>query len=546
MKLFNKIIKDSKSLYFIFIAILMITNVALLFTETMTVSEKIAFILLPLGIQMFIVALFYKPGLAFLVMLPKSILDAFQLVLIKLYGGSFIAADMFLNVVTTNMTEVEELLTDLAQIILIILIIYIPAIILSVRSIRQRIKLERGFRYLMIKVSGAVIALGIVSFIVAGYKNEDFKVRSNIYPVNVICNMDYAIKKWNRISSAKENMRNFSYNAYRDSAGSSREIFVLVIGETARAANWSLYGYERKTTPNMDTLSNLIVFEDALSQSNTTHKSVPLLMTPANADNHSLIYKCKSVVSLFKEAGFKTAYLSNHNYQQTFMDNYFGEADIKVSIKDAALNSYDYALLDPLSEILWNHKDDDLFIVIHLYGSHFKYSQRYTEEFAKFLPDVVESISPEFKQQLVNSYDNSILSTDYVLHNIIESVKGCRTSSSVLYVSDHGEDLMDDHNLRFLHASPIPTFNQLHVPFVIWFSDEYKKEHSQKYSWAVTNSSKPVSTSITVFHTLGDLANIRSEYLNRDLSVCSDSIKIEPRKYLTDHDTSASVEKLLR
>ena len=524
----------------------MITNVALLFTEAMSAPEKIAFILLPLGMQMLIVALFHKPGLAFLILLPKIILDVFQLVLIKLYGGSFIAVDMFLNVVTTNPSEAGELLTDLAPIILFILIIYAPAIILSVRSVRKKVELERGFRYLMIKVSGAIIAVGLVFFVVAKYTNNEFKAKTNLYPVNVIYNMDYALKKWRRISCVKENMREFTYNAYRDSTGKLREVYVLVIGETARAANWSLYGYERETTPYMDTLSNLVAFKDALSQSNTTHKSVPMLMTPANADNHRLIYRCKSVVTLFKEAGFKTAYLSNQNYQQTFMDNYFGEADFKVSIKESAANCYDYALSDALKEILEREKSDNLFVVLHLYGSHFKYSQRYTKEFAKFLPDAVESIAPEFKQQLINSYDNSILSTDYVLHNIIESVKGCNTAGCVLYVSDHGEDLMDDNHMRFLHASPIPTYYQLHVPFVIWFSDEYIAEHSKKYSAAVENSSKPVSTSLTVFHTLGDLANIKSEYLRRDLSVCSDSIKIEPRRYLTDHDTSESVEKLLQ
>ena len=546
MRLFNTFSRDSKSLYFIFIAILMITNVALLFTEAMSAPAKIAFICLPLGVQMLFVALVRQPGLAFLILLPKCILDIFQLVLIKLYGGSFIAVDMFLNVVTTSPAEAGELLTDLAPVLVFILILYVPAIILSIHSTKEKVVLERGFRVLMIKVSGAILAVGVVSFILANHLNREFKVKSSLYPVNVICNMDYAVRKWNKISCVKDNLRDFTYNAYRDSSGRGREIYVLVMGETARAANWSLYGYGRKTTPYMDTLSNLVAFKDALSQSNTTHKSVPMLMTPANADNHSLIYRCKSVVSLFKEAGFKTVYLTNQNYQQTFMDNYFEEADIRVSIKESGKNSYDFALSDSLKGILEREKSDDLFVVVHLYGSHFKYSQRYTKEFAKFLPDAVESISPEFKQQLINSYDNSILSTDYVLHNIIESIKGCNTAGCVLYVSDHGEDLMDDKHLRFLHASPTPTYYQLHVPFVIWFSDDYMAEYSQKVSAAVENSSKPVSTSVAVFHTLGDLANIKCEYLRRDLSVCSDSIKIEPRKYLTDHDKSDGVDKLLK
>ena len=87
----NRISKNAIAQYFIFIGILMITNIALLFTEAMSIPAKFAFILLPLGGQLLLLALIRKPGLTFLLLLPKSILDAFQLVLIQLYGGSFIA-----------------------------------------------------------------------------------------------------------------------------------------------------------------------------------------------------------------------------------------------------------------------------------------------------------------------------------------------------------------------------------------------------------------------------------------------------------------------
>ena len=104
---------------------------------------------------------------------------------------------------------------------------------------------------------------------------------------------------------------------------------------------------------------------------------------------------------------------------------------------------------------------------------------------------------------------------------------------------------MDDKRKKFLHASPIPTFYQLHVPFVIWFSDEYKVNCARKYDAAVLNAEKPVSTSLSVFHTLGDMASIRSEHVEEVFSVCSSNLQISPRKYLTDHDGSKNINRLL-
>ena len=194
----------------------------------------------------------------------------------------------------------------------------------------------------------------------------------------MIYNLDFAIKKWHRINDYAATSRDFTFEAARcDSLrGNGREIYVLAIGETARADNWGLYGYSRNTTPMLDTLPGLLKFEDALSQSNTTHKSVPMLLTPASAENYALTYRCKSLITLFKEAGFKTAYLTNHEYHHTFMAHYFKEADIAVSVKNPARNSHDIEMLEPLRKIV-DTTSSNLFIIVHLYGSHFNYTQRY-------------------------------------------------------------------------------------------------------------------------------------------------------------------------
>ncbi len=546
MKYFNRLVYLPAHQFFIYTAILMFTNTILLITEPMELWAKAAFILIPLGMQTALLSLIRNPGLTFLLLLPKSVLDAFQLVLITLYGGSFIAVDMFLNVITTNPSEAGELLGNIAPTILFILIVYIPSIILAIRSLKKRVTYSPPFRERMIKASCVTLVCGFTALAGAQFSQKEFNAKYDLYPVNVLYNLDFAIKKWEKIKGAKEQMKNFTFNARLNDTSSSapRKIFLLIVGETARAENWSLYGYGRETTPHLDTLENLIKFE-AFSQSNTTHKSVPMLVTPANAGNYNLIYSSKSIVTLFKECGFRTAWITNHSYNQTFMENYFGEADLQISLRNGNRSSYDYPMVDSLNNILQQDTSSNLFIIMHLYGSHFNYQERYSGEFARFLPDYADNITPRFKEELVNSYDNTILSTDYLLDRVIGAVRETGCESFVIYTSDHGEDLMDDKRKRFLHASPLPTYYQLHVPFVIWYSNEYYDRNISKINVTLQNSrSSAISTNSTLFHTVGAMAGIRSEYLLPELALSSEEFKATPLSYLTDHDGYVEVANL--
>lgn len=536
---------NQERLYILFCVVLMVTNCCLLITERMNIYARFAYLLIPLAAQMLLLAATKKPGIFFLILFPKIILDAFQLVLLKLYGNSVIAVDMFLNLVTTSATEAGELLGSIAPVIIFMLIIYIPSICFAVVSVRNGMAIKKRFRKRALITGSALLSLGIAFLAAAKCHPDGFRVKYGLYPNNVIYNLDFAIKKWHRINDYAATSRDFTFEAARcDSLrGNGREIYVLAIGETARADNWGLYGYSRNTTPMLDTLPGLLKFEDALSQSNTTHKSVPMLLTPASAENYALTYRCKSLITLFKEAGFKTAYLTNHEYHHTFMAHYFKEADIAVSVKNPARNSHDIEMLEPLRKIV-DTTSSNLFIIVHLYGSHFNYTQRYDSADAVYKPDVAENISKRYKKELVNAYDNSIISTDRILYRIIETIREQDCISLFLYTSDHGEDLFDDKRNRFLHASPVPTFYQIHVPFVAWSSGCYREHYGKKWQNMVANKALPLSTSSAVFHTLADLASIETKYLNSELSLCSENFRAVPRRYLTDHEESVRIDEL--
>lgn len=93
-----------------------------------------------------------------------------------------------------------------------------------------------------------------------------------------------------------------------------------------------------------------------------------------------------------------------------------------------------------------------------------------------FYPGRSDRSGGENRQQLINAYDNSIRYTDYFLHHLIQILDSTNHTTALYYSPDHGEDLLDDDRKRFLHASPHPTYYQLHIPLFLWFSDQYRQE----------------------------------------------------------------------
>lgn len=560
---------NPKLLYWVFSGILMMANAVLFFTEPLSLPMRIAYIGLPLGVQTALLALPRKPGKMFLLLLPKHVLDAFQLVLVSLFGGSVIAVDMFINVVSTNANEAGELLTNLWPVILFLVAVYIPAFALAVLSLRQPETLPERFRKKMLRTAAVLFAAGLGGFAWAKCIPEGGSLRDDLYPANALYNLKFAISKTHRVAEYPRTSAGFTFGATRaatagtgtpDAAGtaafpgsaaadstaadSGREVYLLLLGETARAQSWSLYGYGRATTPRLDTLSGLVVLRDALTQSNTTHKSLSLILSPAEAADYERIYTAKSLITAFKEARFKTVFITNQLYNKSFTSYFFQEADERHSLaeQNSERKHDDHDLL-PLLEQVLERETGDLLIILHLYGSHFNYAERYADRFRTFEPDMPRKISRAYHTELVNSFDNSILSTDDMIAEVIGRIRALDVPGAVLYISDHGEDLMDDRRGRFLHASPLPTFYQLHVPYLIWFSPQYRERYPDRYRNAVSHAGDPLSSN-SVFHTMLDMASIRTPYLDSTLSVVSPRLLTGPRTYLNDHDGCDPINRM--
>ncbi|SEW52398.1 phosphoethanolamine transferase [Chitinophaga arvensicola] len=490
--------------------------------------------LFPFTIGLSLLAVFRKPGIMVLLMLPMLIIHAYEIVFLYLFGREVITTDMFLNTVTTDVEESTELLSNIYPAIIIVCLLYIPLIILAVVSCRMKERLHAGFRrtFSLLSAIAALIMAGII--LISGTRMD-----VSVYPLNMLYNFNFAVNKWYRERNYPVTSAGFTFNAARPQHAPQREVYVLVIGESARAMNWQLLGYSLPTNPELSRVPGLFVFSNITSQSNATQKSVPLILSAANASNSAALYSQKSVLSLFKEAGFKTVFITNQVANQQLIGFYSREADERIDInKGIAENTagkYDENMLPVLSQVI-DQDSSNLLIVLHMHGSHFNYAYRYPPNYAVFRPDQPLQIKIHHKQALVNAYNNTIVYTDHFLAEVIRTLSARQLCTGMLYVSDHGENLFDDDRRLFLHSTPFPTIYELHIPLLIWLSPQYVRAWPGKAESTAQNIAQPADTRV-IFHTLCDMAGITTPYFRPDESLMNKNfVPQEPRMILGDHE----------
>ncbi|MFV0589520.1 sulfatase-like hydrolase/transferase [Bacteroides reticulotermitis] len=550
MKLFKGIknwLENQEHLFYLFLIVLIAPNIALCFTEPLSVVAKVCNVLLPLSAYYMLMTLSRNCGKMLWALFLFVFFGAFQIVLLYLFGQSIIAVDMFLNLVTTNSSEAMELLDNLIPALVTVVVLYIPPLILATISIIRKRELSVHFIRRERKRAFLGLIVGFASLGTAYLFDGKYELKTDLYPVNVCYNVGLAFQRNAQTQNYDKTSKDFTFHAKPTHATEKREIYVMVIGETSRALNWQLLGYTRETNPELKEQSGLITYSKVLTESNTTHKSVPMLMSGVTACTYDSIYYQKSILTAFKEAGFQTAFFSNQRYNHSFIDFFGKEADTFEFIKEDSLstdsNPSDSELMSCVTKELAKGADK-LLIVLHTYGSHFNYRERYPAKDAYFQPDYPADAEPKFKDNLVNAYDNSVRYTDAFLKHLIGLLEEQHTDAALVYTSDHGEDIFDDSRNLFLHASPVPSYYQLHVPFLVWMSDSYRETYPTHWATAVANQQKDVSSSSSFFPTMLNLAGIDSPYCEDNLSVVAPSYQMRPRVYLNDHNEPRSLDDL--
>ncbi|MGZ3183614.1 MAG: phosphoethanolamine transferase [Telluria sp.] len=345
----------------------------------------------------------------------------------------------------------------------------------------------------------------------------DFDAFAQSWPFGLVARGVDFYNERKYLSELNERSRFFHFGAHLAAGDTGPQTVVMVIGESSRYDRWGLNGYERDTNPLLKQQANLVVLPDVVTAVSATRLSVPVIISRKPA-TQSLKdgFTEKSFLTAFKEAGFKTFWLSNQIS--------FGQFDTPVSVfaKEADVvqflnlggftnaSNYDQILFDPL-KIALNDPAPKKLIVLHSLGSHWNYSHRYPASFDKWKPSLYGVDKPVYtdtkiKPQLNNSYDSSILYTDWFLNGVIEQLKHVDTTTSLVYVADHGQTLYDNScNLAF-HGHN--TQYEFHVPAFVWYSDRYKELHPDKVEQLVLHRKAHLATE-NMFHTLLDIGDVR-------------------------------------
>lgn len=570
--IYNKV-SSGQFLYAYAVVALLLPNIALCYTECLAPWACGVNVLLPLSLYLLFFSAAKRPGKMIWWAFIFVFFAAFQLVLLYLFGTGVIAVDMFLNLVTTNPGEAMELLDNLAPAVVGVFVVYLPLLILGGVNIRRDSRLSVSFQQRVRHWAMQIGAIGLFCLLASYLVVDDYRMRNQLYPVNICYNLYLAFERNAASENYKEASRNFKFDARSEHSATAPEVYVMVVGETARAHNFSLYGYPRNTNPLLSKTPGIKAFPNVTTQSNTTHKSVPMLLSAASAEDFERLFHEKGILAAFKEAGFHTVFISNQLPNHSFIDFLGEQADEHYFLKkeDASQgNHYDEDLLQKLDEILpladasssahYHYRYRKLFVVLHSYGSHFNYQERYPRSFAYFKPDSRSEAKSENRRDLLNAYDNTIRYTDYILHGIIERLQkweGVQTktdgvydqpTSAMLYTSDHGENIFDDDRHLFLHAAPKASDYELHVPFIIWTSEGFCKQYPDILKALGENRTKQVQSSLSAFHTMLGIGGIQTRYRKDEYSVASDKYHPQKLLYLDDHDEAIPQEdaKFLR
>lgn len=290
---------------------------------------------------------------------------------------------------------------------------------------------------------------------------------------------------------------------------------VFVLGESLRPDHLGFNGYERNTTPNLSK-EDIISFPYIYTEQTYTNRSVPHLLTRADSTDYSLAYKEKSFISFFNACDYHTAWLTNQEAAETFV-YFMNECDI---LKHVNMEKSTYTfdkwvdadLLPYLDQIL-NADYKKNFILLHTIGSHWWYNSHFTDEFEQFKP-VSKSrvVSSNTQEEMINSYDNTVLYTDYFLSNVINRLRDRK--AILIYQSDHGEALGEDG--VWLHATESPYTHQ--AACFVWMSPSYKEAYPSHYDHAKANSMSHYRTDY-LFHSILDAGGIESPVINESLSI---------------------------
>jgi lipid A ethanolaminephosphotransferase len=442
--------------------------------------------------------------------------------------GVLIDAGMLRNFAETNVTEVRDLLS-VKLFVYIVLLGVLPSWLLWKTPVNYR----RWHRELLSKVLVGVASVAVIGGVaLVNYQGlsslfrNHHELRLMVVPSNYIgASVGYLREQ---VVSAQQPFIKLGEDAQRNPAWQThgrKSLTVLVVGESARAENFGILGYDRDTTPQLSKEADLIAFTDVHSCGTETAVSVPCMFSNMGRKdyNASKAKNEEGLLDVLKHAGLEVIWRDNQSGCKGTCDRV--TVDDVSNLKDPALcadsECRDEILLQGLQHFI-DTLDKDTVLVLHQMGSHGpEYFKRYPKEYEHFTP-VCESnaLNNCSRESIVNGYDNTLVYTDHVLSSLIDLLRSNqdKVDTAMLYLSDHGESL-GEYNL-FLHGTPymLAPEQQKHVAMLAWFSDSYQKAFSVDTHCLQLSREKPLSQD-NLFHSMLGLLEVSSKVYDPQLDM---------------------------
>ena len=338
---------------------------------------------------------------------------------------------------------------------------------------------------------------------------------------------------------------------------------VVILGESARADLMSAYGYERPTTPWLDSISktseDVVLFNDVCSSGPNTITSSQRIFTFWNNTPNKAWYNYPDLTNVLAHAGYYTQWITQQNPQNMYaIERLFANSAHKLykthiytslyKIKDSSLSAmaYDEALLPALhrydSPNTTHVNRKNIFTVVHLMGSHQNYSERYPPAFDFFkAKDMKECLTDDAKSQKA-AYLNTLRYTDSLLEKMIKHYSSQRTL--VFYFSDHGEMVDEPQQPGYFGHGTNVDHPTVDIPFFVYASPQLRKEHTELWERIKKAQFRPISTAWFT-NSLTSLLGIHTKYNDERYNFFSDKFT-NPTRLAVQGDERHEVPPLKR
>ncbi|PZP90558.1 MAG: phosphoethanolamine transferase [Variovorax paradoxus] len=392
------------------------------------------------------------------------------------YGIAF-DRGMFANVMETDPAEARELLSA-GMVLWILGLGVVPAVVIAMWP-RASQGVVGTLTEKVITLAGLILVVGAILVFQSGSYISLFRAHRDLRLQFVPTNYLSAVHGYAKVKlKPKREIEQVSLGATRvasDPATQRPMVLVLVVGETMRAANLSVNGYERETTPLLAGRKSLVNFGRTGSCGTATAVSLPCMFLDVGREGYEdgMAFRRESLLDVLQRAGMDVWWLSNNSGCKGVCDR-VQVVDVPASLPAGACGPggcQDNVLVDALKMRLESVQRDTV-VVMHMKGQHGPaYYLRYPPEFERYGPscrdNALDRCGPE---QVVNAYDNAVSYSDYILDRTIDALQSQanRVDSSMVFVSDHGESLGEKG--MFLHGMPydFAPAVQKEVPFMAW------------------------------------------------------------------------------